>query len=261
MSYYGEMARYYDILMADVDYRKWVEYLEEVFKVLGYKPENILEIASGTGNISNILAQKGYKVIASDISEDMLTIAQSKAMDMGVKVTYIHQDMREILINTPVDCVVCVCDGINYILDERDLKKVFKGVHKALKEKGIFIFDVHSEYKLCSVIGNNTFGESREDISYLWENYYDPNTKICEFYLTFFVKTPGGLYRRFEETHMQRAYSVEEVCRMLKECGFKVEGVFDAFTFHEPREKSERINFIVTRDNIDMENSGMINSV
>ncbi len=261
MSCYGEMARYYDVLMSDVDYERWVEYLERLMASLGQRPENILEIGCGTGNIANILARKGYRVMASDISEDMLAVAQAKAHDMGVKVTYIHQDMRYIRLNAPVDCVVSVCDGINYILKDEDLKRVFKGVYNVLGEKGIFIFDINSRYKLSEIIGDNTFGESGEDISFLWENSYDPDTAICEFHLTFFVKTKDGLYSRFEESHSQRAYSVEEICGCLQECGFRVAGIYEAFTLGNPGEESERINFVAVRDNIDIKNIGMINSV
>lgn len=249
MPLYGELARYYDLLMGDVDYEGWVEYLEDIFKKYGYRPRRVLEIACGTGNISNILARKGYEVIASDISEDMLAVAQAKALDTGVRVTYIQQDMRNIQLASPVDCVLCICDGINYILNERELRKVFKGVYGALKKQGLFIFDISSRYKLENIIGNNTFGESREDISYLWENYYDPESRTCEFNLTYFVKEKDNLYRKYQDVHIQRAYLVEELEGLLKECGFTVKGIYEAFTYKKPNPTSERINFISIGNN------------
>jgi ubiquinone/menaquinone biosynthesis C-methylase UbiE len=248
MNAYKNFAYYYDLLMDEVDYDGWVDYLEEIFKASGISISTILEIGCGTGNIANRLAERGYKVIASDISDDMLTLAQDKAIEMGVKVNYVHQDMRDIRLNNPVDCIICVCDGINYILSNDDLEKVFKGVHRNLNSNGLFVFDINSHYKISTVIGNNTFGYSGEEICYIWENYYNPKTRICDYYLTFFKRIEGDMYHRFEETHRQKAYLIQEMEKQLIKCGFKVEGVYQTFTFEKPGEKSERINFTARRD-------------
>ena len=52
---------------------------------------------------------------------------------------------------------------------------------------------------------------SREDCGFIWENEYDEETKLNEYDLTLFVREEGELFRRYEETHVQRAYSGEEI--------------------------------------------------
>lgn len=97
---------------------------------------------------------------------------------------------------------------------------VFQSVCRYLKPDGIFIFDISSYYKLSSILGNNTIVRTDEDISYIWLNYFDRRSNICEMYLSFFTKE-GEYYRRFDETHYQRAYKAEEIIRRLKHNGFK----------------------------------------
>lgn len=248
MSIYEGFAYYYDRLMEDVDYDMWVDYLEKIFKTKGTPVRSILEIACGTGKISNRLAKRGYTVYAADRSENMLALAQDKALEMGARVRYLHQDMRDIRLDGPVDCIICVCDGMNYILNDNDMEKVFKGVYRNLKAGGLFAFDMNSHYKISEKIGGGTFGHSGEEISYVWENYYDPDTRICESYLTFFEKVDTNLYRKFEEIHKQKAYLTDEVEKLLKKNKLRIIDLYEAFTFESPGEGCERVQYVATRD-------------
>lgn len=67
-----------------------------------------------------------------------------------------------------MDCVFCVCDGFNYIIYDDDLENVFLKIYELLKKDGIFIFDISFFYKLVNILGNNMYGENREDIVYMW---------------------------------------------------------------------------------------------
>jgi ubiquinone/menaquinone biosynthesis C-methylase UbiE len=61
--------------------------------------------------------------------------------------------------------------------------------------------------------------------------------------LTFFVKQKNG-YRRFEERHVQRAYTENELRYMLKKAGFSTIDTYHELTFEKPRPDSERIVFV-----------------
>ncbi|TCO71473.1 class I SAM-dependent DNA methyltransferase [Marinisporobacter balticus] len=243
MESYSAFAYVYDQLMEDVDYKGWVLYIEEIFERCGIKPKNIAELACGTGNVTNILAKRGYNLIGVDISADMLFIAQEKSRAMGVEVIYLNHDMRELSLPTELDGILCVCDGVNYIADEKDLRKVFKSVYHHLKDGGLFIFDISTYYKLANILGNNTYAENFEEVSYIWENYFEEAQKMCDFDLTIFVKEEDT-YRKYEETHSQRAYEEKEILDQLKGIGFKKIECFEAFTFSDPKEESERIYFV-----------------
>ena len=142
-----------------------------------------------------------------------------------------------------VNIVISTLDCVNYITDEDALLKVFKLVNNYLDPKGLFIFDINSAYKLEHILGNNTYVSDDEDIFYSWQNSYDKKKKICTFDLTFFEKDED-VYYRYDETHYERAYSVEEITNLLEKAGLEVVGVFDNLSFESPKDKSERIFFV-----------------
>ena len=92
-------------------------------------------------------------------------------------------------------------------------------------------------------MGDNTFAEERETCSFIWENYYAPEEKINEYELTLFVQEQDDpmLYRRYQETHFQRAYTLERIKQMIQRSGMKYVQAFDGYTDRAPTYTSERI--------------------
>jgi hypothetical protein len=90
----------------------------------------------------------------------------------------------------------------------------------------------------------NIFGENREDVAYLWKNYFDDEENLLEMELAFFIKDEDEKFNRFEEIHQQRAYTEEEIIELLQEAGFENIKVFGDFTFESPKEDAERIFFV-----------------
>ena len=246
MSSYNEFANLYDELMNDFDYGKWFNYIEDIFKKYNINGSKILEMACGTGNLSIHLAEKGYKLTCFDLSEEMLAQAYEK-LNRYKNVKLLNGNMVDFKINKKFDSIISICDSINYIIDIDDLKATFENVYNHLEDEGVFIFDINSFYKLSEIIGNNVFVEDREDIFYTWQNYYDVDSRICEFYLSFFIKEDNDNYLRFNEEHKERAYTVDEILTTLKSVGFRSIDCFEAFTFHEINLKTERINFVVRK--------------
>lgn len=242
MQYY-DLAFYYDKMM-DVDYDSWVQFLESLFKKydLDFIDKTALELGCGTGNMTLRLLNLGMKVVAVDLSEEMLNVARNKVKNKGV--IFINEDMTEIEFDKKFDFVFSFCDGFNYLIEDDELFKALKKTYNHLKDDGVFIFDISSEYKLKNIIGNNTFTYNEEDYSYIWDNYVDGN--IIDMYITMFVKE-GKLYRRIDEHHVQRAYSKEEMINLLKYSGFKNIETYDNYSFNQDKETSERITFVVRK--------------
>lgn len=243
MESYQAFAYVYDQLMSDVDYEKWANYIEEIFIHHKKEPKYIAELACGTGNITNRLAQKGYHIIGIDKSADMLAVAQDKASSMGLEIIYINHEMEDLILPTELDAVLCICDGFNYITEEKKLIDIFKMVNKHLSNEGIFVFDISSYHKLSNVLGNNTFAENQKNISFIWENYFDAKRHISEMDLTLFIKE-GRFYRKSVEHHVQRAYHKDEILTFLEKANFKNKDTYKGFTLLAPEENSERICFV-----------------
>lgn len=245
MDQYRDFAFVYDELMNEVDYNGWVKYIEDIIKNENAKVQNILELACGTGNLTIPLTKKNYDIAGIDISEEMLSVAREKAEKEGVELVLLQQDIAQLDFDiTNLDCVLCACDGFNYITYDDDLENVFTKTYELLKEDGIFIFDISSFYKLSTILGNNMYGENRDDIAYMWQNYFDDEENLVEMELAFFIKDEFEKFERFEEVHQQRAYTEDEILDMLKSSGFKNIKVYGDFTFEAPKQDSQRIFFV-----------------
>lgn len=242
MDAYTGFAEVYDLFMDDIPYGEWCEYLAGLLSEYGIQDGLLLDLGCGTGKLTRLLADRGYDMIGIDLSGEMLEIAREKGNTE--EILYLQQDMREFELYGTVRAVVSVCDSMNYILDYADLAGVFKLVNNYLDPGGVFIFDMNTEYKYRELLGSGTIAEEREEGSFIWENEYDEKERINEYDLTLFVREDGELYRRYQETHFQRAYSFEEVARALSEAGLELETVCDAFSGDAPGETSERVCFI-----------------
>ena len=244
---YGELARVYDMFQDNVDYQTWGKWLKQQLAAQGITDGLVLDLGCGTGTMTEILAEAGYDMIGVDNSGEMLAEAMEKRVESGHDILYLLQDMQEFELYGTIRAVVSVCDSMNYIMSEEDLRQVFSLVNNYLDPGGIFIFDMNTRYKYEELLGDNSFCETREDSSFIWENYYDPEEQVNQYDLTLFIKEEDDLFRRYEETHFQRAYEIETVRKLIEEAGMKWEGVFDVETGKEPTACSERI-YIIARE-------------
>ena len=247
MSSYNEFAEVYDLFMEDVDYKAWSRYVEEIFELYDMKPGRILDTACGTGNITIPLSQRGYELWGLDLSEDMLSIAESKARAAKQKIRLLNQDMIQMNLKEKFEAVLCMCDGVNYILDEESLSDYFNAVYKVLDKKGIFIFDISSYNKIRFALGNNTFHEEKNNKHYIWNNNFDELSDTVEMDLIFFIPQ-GDLYRKFEERHVQKAHKSQLLIELLEKAGFKDIRSFEEFSFNKPTDDSDRIFFAAIKD-------------
>ena len=246
MEAYRDFASVYDMFMDNIDYPAWSDYIVELLNKYGITGGQVLELGCGTGTITELLANKGYEMIGLDNSSEMLSVATNKKSVSGHDILYILQDMCDFELHRSVNAIISVCDSMNYILEENDLLKVFKQVNEYLDIDGVFIFDLNTIYKYEKMLGDNTFAENREDGSFIWENFYDEGTQINEYDLTLFIANEDGLYQKSEEVHCQRAYAIRQIKDLLKRVGLETVKVYDAFTFEEPKDDSERI-YIIAR--------------
>lgn len=260
MEAYQDFAYVYDELMDNTPYHDWCERITKLIERYGVsKPERdsedllasernlVVDLGCGTGTLTELLYQKGYDMIGVDNSESMLAVAMEKREKSGSEILYLLQDMRELELYSTVGTVVSVCDSLNYILEEQELLEIFSLVNNYLYPGGIFIFDFNTEYKYREVIGDTTIAENREDCSFIWENFYDPEEEMNEYDLTVFVKEQDGRFRRFTETHFQRGYRVEHMTALVEQAGMSVVEVLDADTGEAVTESSERV-YIVARE-------------
>ena len=243
MSAYEAFASVYDIFMEQVEYDQWMNHIHAIWEKFGLQPKTVIDLGCGTGSIALPLAKEGYDVIGVDLSPEMLTEDDHKAMEEGVSVRFACQDMTELELGEEADCILSLCDSMNYLTEDGQLEDAFKSIAQHMKQESLFLFDLNTEYKFKDVLGQNVFGSAEEHAAYIWENDYDEEEKINEYYVSFFIENEDGLYERIEEFHYERAYSMEEIEEGLQAAGMELVEVYDGYSFDAPRAESERLLF------------------
>ncbi len=242
---YGDFAEIYDeLIYEDIDYDSMCSRVIEICKEEKVSFNNYLDIACGTGNVTLRLAKSFKESFAVDLSEDMLRKAFEKLKKEKIKCKIVCQDMSELSLNRKFNLITSVLDSTNYIIDEDNLLNYFKGVNEHLDDNGLFIFDINSYFKLSNILGNNIYTYNEEDVFYTWENVFE--NELLSMYLTFFVKK-GYLYERFEEEHLERAYTEEFIEENLNKVGLKIIGKFDGYTEKKVTSNTERIVYVVKK--------------
>ena len=278
MEAYTDFAAVYDTFMDETPYDVWGDFIAELIEKYGIsKPckksqgekvtkagevsENseealeeernlVVELGCGTGSFTIEMAKKGYDIMGTDLSPEMLDVARNRAAEEGLDIMYLEQDMRELDLYCTAGTILSVCDSINYLTEDEDVLTTFRLVNNFLYPKGLFIFDFNTLHKYRDVIGDVTIAENREDCSFIWENYFHEEEHINEYDLTIFVKCDQGdeIFKRSTETHYQRGYTLEEMLELLERSGLTFVEAIDADTHENPTDESERI-YIVAREN------------
>jgi len=243
MEAYTSFAEVYDTFMDNVPYEEWADYLQDILKEYDISDGLVLELGCGTGIMTELLAQRGYDMIGVDNSESMLELAMEKRIKSGHDILYLLQDMQSFELYGTVKAVVSVCDSINYIKDDAELTEVFKLVNNYLDPQGVFIFDFNTEYKYREILGERVIAEEREECSFIWENYYRNEDKMNEYQLTLFVQSreEPDLYRRYQEIHQQKAYTLEKIKTLIEKAGLRYIAAYDAYTKKAPMYTSGRV--------------------
>lgn len=238
MGSYENFARVYDELMDNVPYEEWAQFILNLLQDRKITEGLVLELGCGTGKLMTLLGKAGFDMIGVDNSVEMLQIAREKTSQDFL---YLLQDMREFELYGTVKAVISVCDSVNYITKKEELRKVFQLVNNYLDPEGLFIFDFNTEYKYRELIGETVIAEDREDVSFIWFNEYDEESHLNDIDLKVFVQEEGDIYRKFQEEHIQRGYTLPEIKQLLEESGLIFLEAYEEYTTQAPQMDSGRI--------------------
>lgn len=220
MSCYEALAASYDGLTRDIPYEKYLRFFKTLLRRHGVTATTVLDLACGTGSLSVLLAKHGYRVLGVDRSEEMLTVAAEKAMELEENQPFfVAQPMQRLKIPEPVDACVCALDSINYVTKPQDVQKAFRRVYESLRPGGLFVFDINTPYKLEGLDGQ-VFLDETEDSYCVWRAVYDKRHSLCRYGMDLFQQANDGLWERSFEEHVERAYTPEELSQWLTDAGF-----------------------------------------
>lgn len=236
---YSNIAKYYDILMDEVGYEKWVEYIMDIIDLFNIKLTPLLDLTCGTGNsILPFVKRKKKPLLGVDNSIEMLRVAKGKAPSLPL----VQANAMRLPFSNHFNLALSMFDSLNYILELDDLIEAFSSVKEALKDGGHFLFDLNTPYGLKCVSGRDVREENKNLMS-VWRNAYSKDTKILTLHLTLFVKKNKN-WHRIDEIHKEKGYSEEEIKYGLKTLNFEVIDAFRCFEHSRPDRYTKRILYI-----------------
>lgn len=244
---YSSFASVYDALTVNVDYKKRADYICDILKDYKITEGLLLDLACGTGSLSVEFSKRGFEVIGTDASADMLMEAQNKAFNEEQSIMFLCQKMQQTDLYGTVRAIVCALDSINHLQSYEELEETFKVLKNFIDDGGIMVFDVNTVYKHQNVLANNTFVYDEKDVYCVWQNRLLPDNITVNHNLDFFVKE-GNVYTRFTENFSERAFTHEEILTATEKSGFRLVAQYKDLTRALPDEETERIYYVIRRE-------------
>lgn len=239
---YGIFADYYDRFTKNVSYVSYARRIDEIVMQRHMKRGSVVDIGCGTGTIDLLLAKMGYRVTGIDRSYEMLTVADKKLRDAGLKATFVRQDMTKLTLPQKADVIISTLDGINHLKSADDVLTTFSRVSKNLRHGGTFVFDMNTIYKHRSILGNNCFIFDTDDVYLGWQNDYRACDESVLITLDFFVREDK--IRRYTESFREKAYPVMKIFGMLIKSGLVPLEIYDGIGHKPPKKTSDRLLII-----------------
>ncbi|MFB0501460.1 MAG: class I SAM-dependent methyltransferase [Candidatus Bathyarchaeia archaeon] len=253
MGLFQKFGKYYDLIYREVvDYEGECNFIEKVFKsFFEEKPRKILDLGCGTGSHALILAQRGYEVTGIDLSNVMIERAKKKAEEANIKADFLVQDIRTIELTEKFDCAICMFGGFGYLLTYADLVKLFSGLTRHLKERGLFIFEFWNVGGLKPSPYRTWLKRQEKNLTLyrMTESNFSPETNILTIDMHFIVIHNGKSVDIFEEKHPIRCYTIAEMRRYLGDNKFELLSFYNWDTenkmrFKEPENRTFQIMVI-----------------
>lgn len=224
--------------MSQVDYGAWCDYITSLFAQARRPVLDVLDLACGTGNLTQELIARGYRVVGLDISNDMLAVARDKLP--GTE--FFQGDFLSWGLGRDFDAVACIYDSLNNLLKDEEMVKAFSEVSDHLRPGGIFVFDLNTVYGLKRYWNNEVKVHEGEGFLSVWRTrFIKPD--ISELRISLFVEEQGA-WKRMDELHIERGYNPAAALKFLRKAGFREARAFHHMTPLPPSRKTGRITCV-----------------
>jgi SAM-dependent methyltransferase len=223
--------------MRKVNYSIWAKYIYTLVNEDIARNSRVLELGAGNCSLAKHLCSYFPKIIATDISKNMLLSDDSALFDK------VCCDMAMLPFKTKFNFIYCTFDSVNYLTSRKKLLDMFKQVSNILADKGIFTFDAAMEKNSLLYTKEPERMGSFKGIQFKQKSEYDIKTKIHKN--TFLIRLRTG--EIFSEIHNQKIFSFETYFELLERAGLSVRYCYEAFSYKEGSPESGRVQFITKK--------------
>ena len=237
---YTGIAETYDYILRHVDYEQWYQFIKNIMLLYTQNPVTVLELGCGTGKFGPKFSSDNYQILGIDRSLNMLQVARGRAFK-NFKI--ICADIRDFYLKKKFDFIFSVHDTMNYQLKDNEIKDILKSVKNVMHANSIFMFDITTEYNVEKNFNNKTSFYKTRGINVEWTNKYDRGKKYV--ISSFKISHDNG--KVYNEKHIQRIYSQDEIETLLNDEGFEILHICSDYTFNRPSTDTVMINFIIKK--------------
>lgn len=239
---YNEFAYFYDEFNGEADYDALFAYVLRKLKANGIQNGIVADFGCGTGDLTLMLSQAGYDVIAVDQSEEMLAVLRDKADQLGIAdgLLLLRQNLLELDLFGTIRAAVSTFDTYSHIGPWQNFEKAIRRAAFFMEKGGVFLFDLNTPYKNRQVLGENLFTFEGPDASCRWQNHYLAGEQAVEISIDIhYNDTDEDFHEQFKEY----SYELQQVTQVLEKYGFAVQSVEDGESFGALQPDSQRFIF------------------
>jgi len=233
---YLGVSKIYRHLMRSINYVDWSRYIRDI-KIHYYEQgRTTLELACGDGNLASYLKDHFNDLVILDISKSMLELADKE-------IDKVCADMSSLPFRNKFSFIYSTFDSLNYLVNSKDLIKLFTEIKFILEDDGLFTFDVSLEKNSTKNIKRLNRKGKFNGVKFIHSSNYNADENIHTNH--FKLELDNG--EIFEEVHIQKIYPFEYYFELIEDAGLYVVDCFDALTFEDANHKCERVQFVIKK--------------
>ena len=209
------------------DTKKQVDFIIDKLKLKGN--EKILDLACGIGRHSLELARRGFCVTGIDITHDYTEYAAQAAKEENLDARFICSDIRDVRFENEFDVVLSMADGaIGYLENDKENKKIFEVIAKALKPGGKHFMDIMNR-RYAETHFPCRLWESGEKCLTLSEFEWESETKTLIYGQTDYKYGEILSKPNVREGNPIRLYSIDEIKEIFTDLKMTVRETYSDF--------------------------------
>jgi glycine/sarcosine N-methyltransferase len=182
--------------------------------------ESVLDCTCGIGTQALPLAEQGFRVIGSDISDESVARARREADERGIDVRLFTADVRTVAIDEQVDAVVSCDNSLPHLLTDSDLNRALVSIRRCLKPGGFFLASIRDYEALAQqeVQGVPPKVDDQRITGQAWRWAEDRHTVEINLFV---LRRQETDWHTTVVTTTYRALTRDELTKALQQAGFE----------------------------------------